>query len=137
MYFYVVSKIICLRQCIITLCTLVWHLSTLHELVRFQVSSFTKRISALCTFVYFLPSVGDHGSSKYLLDQITFHILSKYVPLFHCGRARVFFKISNKTKGSLTLDTSMCPFFAVGDHVRLDQMTSYILSKCPSFFYFA
>ena len=65
---------------------LVWLLSTLHELMRFQVSSLTKRISALCTFVYLLPSVGNHG---YLLDQITFHILSIYVPLFHCGRARV------------------------------------------------
>ena len=47
-----------MHNCIVCTCVASLYCGWVH--VTFQVSSSTKRTSTFCTFVYFLPSVGDH-----------------------------------------------------------------------------
>ena len=51
---------VCSWWCVIAMCALVWLLPTVDEHVLFQNKSSTKWISTFCTFVNFLPRVGDH-----------------------------------------------------------------------------
>ena len=83
----------------------------LGEYVTFQVSSSTKRTSTFCTFVYFLPSVGDHVHPQW--SCFTKCLLTFWVSVsFHSTVGEhVRFQMCSLTKWLVALDTNLWSFF--------------------------
>ena len=90
----------------------------------------------LLIFVLSYPCVLPYDPSTFLFVQMTSYILSKYMSSRHCGWAGAFLRFQlyqmNFCSGRICMPFLWCGLPCAPSDVLLDQMTSYILSKCGS-----
>ena len=128
-----------MHNCIVCSCVASLYCGWVH--VTFQVSSSTKQTSIFCTFVYFLPSLGDHVHPQRACFTKCLHTFWASVS-FHstvgeqwaCAFSDVQLDQMTCCIGHKRMVFLCCGLACASPDVLLDQMSYCKLNKCVSFF---